>query len=282
MESAEFKEKSAIEKLLLIMSMLRDQNFGCPWDLEQNISSLASHTQEEVYEVIDAIEKNDMESLVDELGDLLFQIVFYAQIANERKVFDFNDVANSINNKLIRRHPHVFPEGKVENFGVKGSITSKEVAFNWELIKKREKRDKAEKESLRIEESLLDDVPLASPALERSKKLQKRAATAGFDWLNLPPVIAKLKEEIAELEGAVSDDSHEQITAEVGDVLFSAVNVSRHLKVDPEMALRSSNARFEKRFRWIENKLRGQDKLIEEVKLSELNKLWDQAKLSGL
>ena len=282
MESVEFKEKPAIKKLLLIMSMLRDQNFGCPWDLEQNISSLASHTLEEVYEVIDAIEKNDMESLVDELGDLLFQIVFYAQIANEKKVFDFNDVANSINNKLIRRHPHVFPEGKVENFGVKGTITSKEVAFNWELIKKGEKRDKAEKESLRIEESLLDDVPLASPALERSKKLQKRAATAGFDWPNLPPVIAKLKEEIAELEGALSDGSHEHITSEVGDVLFSAVNVARHLKVDPEMALRSSNARFEKRFRWIENKLRGQDKLIEEIKLSELNKLWEQAKLSGL
>jgi ATP diphosphatase len=282
MESAEFKEKSAIKRLLLIMSMLRDQNFGCPWDLEQNISSLASHTLEEVYEVIDAIEKNDMESLVDELGDLLFQIVFYAQIANERRVFDFNDVANSINNKLIRRHPHVFPEGKVENFGVKGTITSKEVAFNWELIKKREKRDKAEKESLRIEESLLDDVPLASPALERSKKLQKRAATAGFDWPNLPPVISKLKEEIAELEGALSDGSHEHVASEVGDVFFSAVNVARHLKVDPEMALRSSNARFEKRFRWIENEVRGQDKLIEEIKLSELNKLWDQAKLSGL
>ena len=282
MESAEFKEKSAIKKLLLIMSMLRDQNFGCPWDLEQNISSLASHTLEEVYEVIDAIEKNDMEGLVDELGDLLFQIVFYAQIANERKVFDFNDVANSINNKLIRRHPHVFPEGKVENFGVKGAITSKEVAFNWEVIKKREKRDKAAKESLRIEESLLDDVPLASSALVRRKKLQKRAATAGFDWPNLPPVIAKLKEEIAELEGALSDGSHEHVASEVGDVLFSAVNVARHLKVDPEMALRSSNARFEKRFRWIENKLRGQDKLIEEIKLSELNKLWDQAKLSGL
>ena len=282
MESAEFKEKSAIKKLLLIMSMLRDQNFGCPWDLEQNISSLASHTLEEVYEVIDAIEKNDMESLVDELGDLLFQIVFYAQIANERRVFDFNDVANSINNKLIRRHPHVFPEGKIENFGVKGTITSKEVAFNWELIKKSEKRVKAEEESSRIEESLLNDVPLASPALERSKKLQKRAATAGFDWPNLPPVIAKLKEEIAELEGALSDGSHEQIKSEVGDVLFSAVNVARHLKVDPEMALRFANARFEKRFRWIENKLRGQDKLVEEIKLSELNKLWDQAKLSGL
>ena len=282
MESAEFKEKSAIKRLLLIMSMLRDQNFGCPWDLEQNISSLASHTLEEVYEVIDAIEKNDMESLVDELGDLLFQIVFYAQIANERRVFDFNDVANSINNKLIRRHPHVFPEGKVENFGVKRTVTSKEVAFNWELIKKREKRVKAEKESSRIEESLLDDVPLASPALERSKKLQKRAATAGFDWPNLPPVIAKLKEEIAELEGALSDGSHEQITSEVGDVLFSAVNVARHLKIDPEMALRFANARFEKRFRWIENEVRGQNKLIEEIKLSELNKLWDQAKLSGL
>ena len=282
MESAEFKEKSAIKKLLLIMSMLRDQNFGCPWDLEQNISSLAAHTLEEVYEVIDAIEKNDMESLVDELGDLLFQIVFYAQIANERKVFDFNDVANSINNKLIRRHPHVFPEGKVENFGVKAAITSKEVAFNWEVIKKREKRDKAAKESLRIEESLLDDVPLASSALGRSAKLQKRAATAGFDWPNLPPVIAKLREEIAELEGALSDGSHEHVASEVGDVLFSAVNVARHLKVDPEMALRSSNARFEKRFRWIENEVKRQDKLIEEIKLSELNKLWDQAKLSGL
>lgn len=281
MKSAEFNEKSAIEKLLSIMSMLRDQNFGCPWDLEQDISSLASHTLEEVYEVIDAIEKNDMEGLVDELGDLLFQIVFYAQIANESKVFDFKDVANSINRKLIRRHPHVFPGGKVENFGVNAKITSNEVAFNWELIKKGEKRNKAKKEAHSIEESLLDNVPLFSPALERSKKLQKRAAAAGFDWPNLPPVIEKLKEEITELEAALGDGDHHQIKSEVGDLLFSVVNVARHVNVDPEMALRSSNARFENRFRWIEDNLKKQHKAVEEVSLSELNKLWDQAKLSG-
>jgi ATP diphosphatase len=282
MESHLFEKEPAIKKLLLLMSMLRDKDYGCPWDIEQTIKSLIPHTIEEVYEVVDAIDKNDMDKLVDELGDLLFQVVFYAQIANENGAFDFNDVANAISNKLIRRHPHVFPEGRLENFGENVDISSEEVATNWDLIKEKEKKDKLEKSNKNTSTSVLDDVPIALPALDRSKKLQKKACRLGFDWENFAPVIAKLKEEIVELEEAIAKSDNEQMSAELGDVLFSAVNVARHIKVDPEIALRSANARFENRFKWIENRLKERNKLIEELQLNELDKLWSQAKNNGL
>jgi ATP diphosphatase len=282
MKNDVFEKEPGIKKLLSLMSMLRDKNFGCPWDLEQTISSLTPHTIEEVYEVIDAIDKNDMDELADELGDLLFQVVFYSQIASEDKIFDFNDVANAISNKLIRRHPHVFPKGRVENFGANSGISSEQVVVNWDLIKKAEKDNKSGLHRKDIETSLLDDVPRALPALERSKKLQEHAAKAGFDWQSLLPVIAKLKEEIAELEEAVAINDNEKVSAEVGDLFFTAVNIARHVKVDPETALRSVNARFENRFKWIESALAEQGRMIEETKLSELDELWSQAKLKGL
>lgn len=286
MADTEFEEKSAIEKLIALMQMLRDEEYGCPWDLEQSIESLVPYTLEEVYEVVDAIEKRDMVELEDELGDLLFQVVFYAQIANEDGLFNFDDVANAITTKLIRRHPHVFPNEKVTNFGTKAEISSDQVVINWEAIKQAEKLDKNSRRgsdaSSSESESALDNVPLALPALERSRKLQRRAAKVGFDWQELAPVIAKLKEEVSELEEAINIGASHEIEAELGDVLFAAVNVARHTKVDPEFALRNANKRFEKRFKWIESRLNEKGKTVTEVNLNELDQLWEQAKVEGL
>ncbi len=281
---------SAMENLLKIMAMLRDPEFGCPWDLEQSIRSLVPYTIEEVYEVVDAIERDDLVDLEDELGDLLFQVVFYAQIAREQASFSFPDVANGISAKLVRRHPHVFPQGKLELFGNKQALTADEVVMNWEAIKeleRAEKRAKRGSQSETVEHSVLDDVPRALPALERARKLQKRAARAGFDWDEITPVLAKLKEEIAELEQAIEQDLTEQagrdgIHRELGDVLFSVVNLARHLDEDPEVVLRSANQRFEERFRWIELTLQKQGKKLQNATLTELDALWDQAKASGL
>jgi len=275
------------------MTMLRDKDFGCPWDLQQTIASLVPYTLEEVYEVVDAIEKQDMLELEDELGDLLFQVVFYTQIAAEEGLFDFDDVANAITRKLIRRHPHVFPKGKQTNFGNKADISSDQVVVNWEAIKQQERQEKqrtrqtnqshsGDSESSEASNSILDDVPRALPALERARKLQKRAARVGFDWPEIEPVIAKLKEEVAELESALREGDQQQISNELGDVLFAAVNLARHASVEPELALRSANQRFEDRFKWIESTLSSRGKTLSETNLEELDLLWDQAKQKGL
>ncbi|NKB32054.1 MAG: nucleoside triphosphate pyrophosphohydrolase [Pseudomonadales bacterium] len=286
MSITEFDRKSAIGKLIALMSMLRDKDNGCPWDLEQSIESLIPFTLEEVYEVVDAIEKQDMVELEDELGDLLFQVVFYAQIAQEEGLFNFDDVANAITNKLVRRHPHVFPEGQVTNFGTKSDISSEQVVVNWEAIKKQEKENKflrkSSADSGTEAESILNDVPRAFPALARALKLQKRAAKVGFDWQELSPVVAKLKEEIEELEEAIKDGEHEAIQSELGDVLFAAVNVARHTGVDPELTLRDANTKFENRFKWIESRLNKEGKSVAESSLDDLNQLWEQAKVNGL
>ena len=293
MNESEFAAKTAIEKLLTLMTMLRDKDFGCPWDLEQTIASLVPYTLEEVYEVVDAIEKQDMLELEDELGDLLFQVVFYTQIAAEEGLFDFDDVANAITRKLIRRHPHVFPKGKQTNFGNKADISSDQVVVNWEAIKRQEKQEKqrtrqtnqsqpGNSESTAASDSILDDVPRALPALERARKLQKRAARVGFDWPEIKPVIAKLKEEVAELESALAEGDQQQISNELGDVLFAAINLARRGSVEPELALRSANQRFEDRFKWIESTLSSRGKTLSETNLEELDLLWDQAKQKGL
>ena len=274
-----------VDRLLTIMTMLRDSEFGCPWDLEQSTTSLIPFTIEEVYEVVDAIERNDQVDLEDELGDLLFQVVFYAQMAKEDSKFDFDDVANTISDKLLRRHPHVFPGGKLENFGNKQALSSDEVLVNWEAIKQQEREEKRIKrggEPQAQAASVLDDVPRALPALERARKLQKRAASNGFDWQNVPPVIAKLKEEIAELENALADQDANAVRHELGDVMFSVVNLARHIKEDPEVALRDANNRFERRFNWIESALAERGESLQEVTLDELESLWGQAKQSGL
>ena len=290
MNKSEFAAKSDIEKLLAVMTMLRDPDFGCPWDLEQSIASLAPYTLEEVYEVVDAIEKQDMVELEDELGDLLFQVVFYAQIASEEGKFGFDDIANAITSKLIRRHPHVFPDGKLEKFGDKPEISSAQVVINWEQIKQEEKLQKRLRqsalsgldESAIVNESVLDDVPRALPALERARKLQSRAASVGFDWPDINPVLEKLKEEVAELEAALKEGDHLQINHELGDVLFTVVNLARHSSVEPEIALRAANRRFENRFKWIECSLQERSKALQETNLEELDLLWNQAKLKGL
>ena len=292
MNEAEFIKRSAIEKLVALMVMLRDQKLGCPWDLEQTIESLVPYTLEEVYEVVDAIDKNDMVELKDELGDLLFQVVFYAQIACEEGLFTFDDVADSITAKLIRRHPHVFPDATIGSFGSKSYISSDQVVVNWEAIKQEEKikklqhraqRGQTEKEdSTDAIASTLDDVPRTLPALERAYKLQKRAANTGFDWSDIAPVIEKLKEESAEFQSALETKNQQQIQAEIGDVLFTAVNLARHASVEPEIALRAANHRFEERFKWIETTLYSRDQTVNETNQEQLDELWEQAKGMGL
>lgn len=277
----------AIERLLRVMSMLRDPEFGCPWDLEQSMESLVPFTIEEVYEVVDAIERGDMVDLEDELGDLLFQVVFYSQLAGESGHFRFAQVAEAISDKLIRRHPHVFPNGKLESFANKPDISANQVLVNWDAIKEQEKADKKAKrggDSADPERSpsALDDVPRALPSLERSRKLQKRAARLGFDWNDVQPVIAKLKEEIGEYEEAVAAADDGALQHELGDILFAAVNLARHTGIEPEIALRDANQRFENRFRWIEQELSSRGISIEDASLETMDELWDQAKAAGL
>ena len=274
-----------LRELLKVVAMLRHPEFGCPWDLKQSIKSLVPHTLEEVHEVVDAIEKNDMAGLRDELGDLLFQIVFYAQLASEGAFFNFDDVAKGLIQKLVRRHPHVFPGGDIGNFGAQQQISSDQVVVNWEKIKEQERRERINKEisGAGSGESVLSDVPTAVPAFERARKLQKKAASVGFDWDNPKFVLAKLREEVSELE-EVYDNGLEvdgaRIKEELGDVLFTCVNFARHLKISSELALRDANQKFDSRFRFMENELQRLNIGFKDVSPTELNKLWDKSKQS--
>jgi len=237
-----------MEQLLEIMRRLRDPQTGCPWDREQTFETIVPHTLEEAYEVADAIERGDLDELGEELGDLLFQVVFYAQLAAERGAFDFADVAAGIGEKLIRRHPHVFGEEAIDSSAAQTEA--------WERHKEGERRVKAERQG--CEPSVLDGVILALPALTRAAKLQRRAARVGFDWSEVGGVLDKLDEELAELRAEVADPgaSDERRAEELGDVLFTCVNLARHLGIDPEGALREANAKFERRFRLMEQALR--------------------------
>ena len=289
-----FENKTAIDQLLDVMSMLRDPTFGCPWDLEQSTKSLIAYTLEEVYEVVEAIEKEYIVEIEEELGDLLFQVVFYAQIAQEQRQFDFQSVAKVITEKLIRRHPHVFPEGRAENFGKKVDISTEQVAENWESIKKQERKLKIEKklaanpekksknDGLHQVPCALDSVPLQMPAIQRAEKLQVKAAREGFDWTEIAPVIANLKDEIAEFERALEHGDERAIADELGDVLFSAVNVARHAGVDAEASLRASNNKFTNRYRWIESQLASKNTSVAQTSSQELEQLWVLAKSTGL
>lgn len=263
-----------METLLQIMAMLRDSTHGCPWDLQQNFASITPHTLEEVYEVIDAIESGDKKQLQYELGDLLFQIVFYAQLGKEQQLFDFNDIAEAIGTKLLQRHPHVFPNATVESFGRGADISPDQITANWEQIKSTERKQKHPSE----QQSVLDDVPLALPALMRAAKLQKRASTVGFDWPEIAPVILKVKEELAELEMAIAASSEAGIEEEFGDLLFTMVNLSRHLAVNPETCLRHANHKFEKRFRFIEDAVRKSGLEMQKMSEAELDAYWMEAK----
>ena len=269
-----------VNRLLDIMSALRNPDSGCPWDLEQNYKSLVPYTLEEAYEVAEAIEVGDMNEVKKELGDLLFQVVFYARIAEEDKQFTFSDVVEAISDKLLRRHPHVFPGGSIENFGQQQSLNADDVVVNWESIKSEERQKKGQANSAR--DSILSDIPRALPALERSLKMQKRAARVGFDWQDCGQVMGKVKEELAELEEAMESGDPNAINHEVGDLLFAVVNMARHLQVEPENALRESNRRFTRRFSFIEQELEKENIQPHDAGLEKLDQLWNAAKKNGL
>ncbi|MFP3861805.1 nucleoside triphosphate pyrophosphohydrolase [Pseudomonas capeferrum] len=263
-----------LEDLLHLMARLRDPQHGCPWDLQQDYASIVPHTLEEAYEVADTIERGDFEHLQGELGDLLFQVVYYSQLAREEGRFAFDGVVDSITRKLIRRHPHVFPTGELYAPVGTPSLSEAEVKLRWEQIKAEERAEKSEPEQL----SLLDDVPAALPALSRAAKLQKRAATVGFDWPDALPVLDKVREELDEVLQAMADGDADALQDEVGDLLFATVNLARHLKQDPEHALRRANRKFERRFRFIEQALRDSGRPIKDCSLDALDALWGEAK----
>jgi ATP diphosphatase len=256
---------SPVDALLAVMARLRDPDNGCPWDREQTYSTIVPHTIEEAYEVADAIAREDWPELQAELGDLLFQVVFYAQIAREEGRFDFNDVASSIVEKMIRRHPHVFADERY--------ATAAEQTAAWERIKA------AEKPAQQMA-GVLEGIPLALPALTRAVKLQNKAARVGFDWGAVEPVLAKIEEEIAEIRHEmVSNAPPERLADELGDVLFACANLARHLQIDPEAAVRGTNAKFERRFRRIEAWLAEEGRTPTQSTLAEMDALWEQAKL---
>ena len=266
-----------LNDLLHLMARLRDPQLGCPWDLQQNYASIVPHTLEEAYEVADAIESGDFDHLPGELGDLLFQVVYYSQLAKEEGRFEFATVVDAITRKLVRRHPHVFPDGDLYGSPELPRLDEAAIKQRWEEIKAEER---AEKAAAPEQLSLLDDVPAALPALSRAAKLQKRAAQVGFDWPEALPVVDKVREELDEVLVAMSENDAEAVAEELGDLLFVVVNLTRHLKVDPENALRGANGKFERRFRFIEQALRPAGRPIENCTLEELDALWDAAKRS--
>jgi len=257
--------RPAIEELLAIMARLRDPAGGCAWDLEQSFATIAPYTIEEAYEVADAIQRGDMHDLRDELGDLLLQVVFHAQMASEDGVFDFDDVARAISAKMVRRHPHVF--------GAADARTSEEQTQAWEEVKAEERAAKAS-----AAPSALDGVAATLPALTRAVKLTRRAARVGFTWSELTGVLEKLQEEIAELEAEVACGDLDKARDEMGDVLFVCANVARMLDIDPEDALRETNAKFIRRFHYVEEGLRRRGRSPERSDLAEMDALWEAAK----
>ena len=253
-----------LEELLVVMARLRDPDNGCPWDREQTYATIVPHTIEEAYEVADAIAREDWDELKAELGDLLFQVVFYAQIAREEGRFGFADVAGGIVEKMTRRHPHVFGDERYADAAAQMAA--------WERIKAAEKPQQPA--------GTLDGVPLALPALTRAVKLQKKASKVGFDWGAVEPILAKIQEEIAEIRHEITAQSlPERLADELGDVLFAVANLARHLQLDPETALRGTNAKFERRFRRIEAWLAETDRVPAQSTLAEMDALWERAKI---
>ncbi len=265
--SALARNGAAAQAVIDVMARLRDPDGGCPWDLEQNFATIAPYTIEEAYEVADAIERADMPALKEELGDLLFQVAFHARMAQEQGAFDFADVANALAAKMIARHPHVFGEGDER--------TAEEQTRAWEALKAEERAKKRAEQGLAA--SLLDDVPMALPALMRAEKLTKRAARINFDWPTPEEVLAKLDEELAELAEARESGDAEALTEEMGDILFVLANLARKLNVDPEEALRRANAKFTRRFQCIERRLAEQGRTGPQ-QLDHMETLWLEAK----
>ena len=267
--------KKTLPDLLAVMAALRAPDSGCPWDLEQTFATIAPYTIEEAYEVADAIARDDIGHLKDELGDLLFQVVYHSRMAEEQKAFAFDDVVDAVTVKMIRRHPHVFGSPQERAAGAAPGF--------WDRAKEAERRANGNATGV------LDDVPSALPALTRAVKLQNKAAKVGFDWPSIAPVLAKLKEELTELEEAIggvrpsgSDTASDAVAEEFGDLLFVIANLARHLKLDPEDALRAANEKFIRRFRYIEQRLAEDGRKPADSNLAEMDMLWDEAKMKGL
>lgn len=276
------KRRYNLEDLLAIMAQLRNPQGGCPWDLKQDFKSISPYTIEEAYEVVDAIDRGDLDDLCDELGDLLFQVVYHAQMASEEGSFVFDDVVQAISDKLVRRHPHVFGDDDLK--------TDSEIKGMWERIKQEEKTAKNNSEPANT--SILDDIPVGLPALTRAVKLQNKAAKVGFDWPDASFVFDKIEEELQEVREAYSDAqqegrdkgkelsafSQEKLTEEIGDLMFVITNLARHMKIDPEHAARGANNKFCSRFSYIEQELERTGRSLDEASLEEMDALWDEAK----
>jgi ATP diphosphatase len=264
-----------ISRLIEIMAALRTPITGCPWDVEQTFQTIAPYTIEEAYEVADAITRNDLDDLREELGDLLLQVVYHARIAEEQGAFSFGDVVEGITKKMIRRHPHVFPDQD-------GKVT-KPTKGTWDRIKAEEKAERAARRPKQEQEqtsrsSLLSGVKAGQPALVRAMELQRKAATVGFDWNDPRAVLQKIREEADEIETALDKRDATELSAETGDLLFALVNLARHADVDPETALRGTNGKFERRFAHIEHALAAKGRTLEEASLDEMDELWNEAK----
>ena len=261
-----------ISRLIEIMAQLRTPVTGCPWDLEQNFATIAPYTIEEAYEVADAIARGDLDDLREELGDLLLQVVYHTRLAEEENAFAFGDVVEAITRKMIRRHPHVFADNN-------GKLAPAAVKSAWERIKAEEKAERAARRPQQHEQaSLLSGVKPGQPALSRAMELQRKASTVGFDWNDPRAVLNKIREEADEIEAALDHSDPEKLSDETGDLLFAVVNLARHVGADPEMALRGTNAKFERRFAYIERALAAQGRSLDEASLSEMDALWNEAK----
>ena len=262
-----------ISRLIEIMAQLRTPGSGCPWDLEQTFATIAPYTIEEAYEVTDAIARDDLIDLCDELGDLLLQVVFHARMAEEQNAFSFGDVVEAITRKMIRRHPHVFADSN-------GHIAASDVKGTWDRIKAEEKAERAARKPAAHEPSsgLLASVKAGQPALARAMALQRKASTVGFDWNDPRAVLDKIREEADEIEAALDRGDNTEIASETGDLMFALVNLARHVDADPEIGLRGANAKFERRFAYIEQTLAAKGRTLEQASLGEMDALWNEAK----
>lgn len=270
MDEATTTHTYTMDDLLRVMGRLRDPQHGCPWDLQQDFASIAPYTLEECYELVDALERNDLVHVADELGDVLFQVVFYSQLGVEQSLFSFESVVHGVTDKLVRRHPHVFAKGEIEGI-VEDEAEIADIKATWESIK-------AEERAQRDQHGLLADVPVTLPALSRAQKIQKRAARVGFDWDAPAPVLAKLESEIGELSGALGEGDLQAAHDELGDVLFSAVNMARHLGADAEQLLRAATRKFETRFEHMESAAAESGSDLQRESATQLEARWETAK----